>query len=398
MGFGPEQMAYAISILKQTKERRGLSHNQLSQVSGVAQSHISNILNRDAEPSIEVLNKLFRALGYPLEEILHEVQSDSPTELHGYLATPLTGLTDDEDRNLREIVSRIRAVASEFSDPGLSLYWPGEHTHPKDNPDFTADQVYLMDRSRASTNDFIVILCAAPSYGVGQENEISTQAGLPAVRITPSSLSRMMKGSFLRATDVSYTGNLSGGITLGEKGEEALRDGFREIVRAHYTNRLYNRMNGNEFGDRLRKLIDVRHGNYENFSSELGISLSYLHCLFDEPFRVSNPSALLLKRLALRLDVSVGFLMGETAADELLVEGRRAWRSWIDSAGATVSAAGAIAIKNEWEWDYQRARSGAGELAGMSSNRETDLRKPMTEARWQRLYDAWLRKQRKAVK
>ena len=30
----------------------------------------------------------------------------------------------------------------------------------------------------------IVIFCASPSYGVGQENEIATQAGLPAILVT----------------------------------------------------------------------------------------------------------------------------------------------------------------------------------------------------------------------
>lgn len=41
--------------------------------------------------------------------------------------------------------------------------------------------MYLIDRSRASTFHFLVILCGAPSYGVGQENEIATQAGVPAI-------------------------------------------------------------------------------------------------------------------------------------------------------------------------------------------------------------------------
>src|SRR6266852_3732892 len=47
------------------------------------------------------------------------------------------------------------------------------------------------------------------SYGVGQENEIATQAGIPAVRLIPQrGVSRMMLGSFVRAINVRYEGTL----------------------------------------------------------------------------------------------------------------------------------------------------------------------------------------------
>jgi len=43
----------------------------------------------------------------------------------------------------------------------------------------------------------LVIFCGEPSYGVGQENEIATQAGTPAIRLVPPKMSRMMEGSFM---------------------------------------------------------------------------------------------------------------------------------------------------------------------------------------------------------
>lgn len=86
----------------------------------------------------------------------------------------------------------IRRIASdpEFSGPAFEIYWPGDHTHPIRNRDFKPSLVYLKDRSTTSTYDLLVILCAEPSYGVGQENEIATQAGVPAVRLVPAKLSR----------------------------------------------------------------------------------------------------------------------------------------------------------------------------------------------------------------
>ena len=131
-------------------------------------------------------------------------------EIVGYLATPLTALTTKEDSELRRIVKLIRDVASdkEFVKPSFRVYWPGDHTHPKDHIDLRAHQVYLTDRSRASTNDFIILFCGAPSYGVGQENEIATQARIPAIRLIPPTMSRMMLGSFIHAEDIMYSGTL----------------------------------------------------------------------------------------------------------------------------------------------------------------------------------------------
>src|SRR6202020_3365944 len=108
-----------------------------------------------------------------------------------------------QDAELRKVVMRIRDIAADpqFSSPPFEIYWPGDFTHPKLNGDIPASQVYITDRTRASTHDFIILFCGAPSYGVGQENEIATQAGVPAIRLVPQGLSRMMIGSFAKATN-----------------------------------------------------------------------------------------------------------------------------------------------------------------------------------------------------
>ena len=194
----------------------------LEQLSGVTQSTISKILNRTQEnngdvytPSEEVLRKLFQAMGLKLADIVTE-SDHTANEILGYLATPLTGVSPEEDAEIRRIVEEICAVASEeqFSSPPFQIYWPDDHTHPSLHADIPARQVYVTDRSRASTHDFIVIFCATPSYGVGQENEIATQACVPAIRLVPDKLSRMMGGSFIRATDITYAGSLESGITI----------------------------------------------------------------------------------------------------------------------------------------------------------------------------------------
>src|SRR5688572_5181713 len=314
-----EQTEYAVGRFVRLMESRKYTQTQLEQISGVNQSTISKIASsrHDADgtdryrPSEEVLAKLFKAMGLKLSDILNE--SDRlPGEILGYLATPLTGLSDVADQELRRVVQLIQGIAADpqFGSPRFELYWPGDHTHPKQHLDVSANQVYITDRSRASTHDFIVIFCGAASYGVGQENEIATQAGVPAIRLLPPSISRMMTGSFISAHDVHYSGSLETQIAL-DKSE--LRQAFQEIRKVYYRHQaLYKGMNGDGFGSRLRRLIDERCNGYEQFAVDLGVSLSYLHILMEEPIAVSNPSLRLLKRMAVRLGERIAFIVGES--------------------------------------------------------------------------------------
>src|SRR5204862_2798262 len=120
---------------------------------GVNQSTISKILSSIREPgadpympSEETLTKLFKALGLKLADILNE--SDRVAEeILGYMATPLTGLSLVADTEARRIVERVRELAADdqFAAPRFDIYWPGDHTHPRDHGDIPASQVYVTD-------------------------------------------------------------------------------------------------------------------------------------------------------------------------------------------------------------------------------------------------------------
>lgn len=254
-------------------------------------------------------------------------------------------------------MAEIRSIAAEtvFASPRFEIYWPGDHTHPKDHPDIEPTQVYVTDRSRASTHDFVVLLCGAPSYGVGQENEIATQAGLAAIRIMPRGISRMMLGSFIRATDIFYTGSLKSAVGFDA---DKLRAALKDIRQMYFRNRAFYRgLNGDGFGKRLRKLIDDRcNGNDVQFADDVVISRSYLHKLINEPFAVSNPSAKLLKRMAHRLGERVAFLLGEAEeSDPIWIESHAGWRSWIDN-NAGIDAAVALRMRDNWRQEYATLR------------------------------------------
>jgi len=366
-----EQSAFAVATLENLVNARGLTQNQLEHLSSVKQSQISKILSRQADPTRDVLVKLFKALGLKLEDILHDAPTSPVDEILGYLATPLTAVvaSDRQNTELERVVSELRRLASslEFLNPRFNLYWPGDYTHPTRHPDFKPSQVYLTDRSRASTFDFIVIFCAAPSYGVGQENEIATQAGLPALRLIPKGISRMMSGSFLQAIDVEYSGTLESGVVFD--GQDVVR-ALTEIRKTYFRHRaLFRGMNGNDFGDRLRKLLDDRSGDYIGVASDLGINRLYLESLMTEPFAVSNPSARLLRRMGLLLNVSVGYLLGETfETDPLLRESLGTWNSWVEATPG-LDAGIANRIKKDWQDEYARGRKQA---VGVASQRNTN--------------------------
>jgi hypothetical protein len=233
----------------------------------------------------------------------------------------------------------------------VNVYWPGEHTHPKQHPKYKASTVYLIDRSRASTFHFLVILCGTPSFGVGQENEIATQAGVPAIRLVNPQVSRMMLGSFVKSIDVQYSGSLKEGIFFNE---EDFTKALRTIVKLHYSHgALYSSMNGHDFGPRLKKLVDERIRDNRAFAEELGVSLEYVQAMLVEPLVVTNPRALLLQRMSILLGESVGFLLGEKEKDDTVYrESKESFNAWVRESGDDVDARTANEIFDQWKIDY----------------------------------------------
>jgi transcriptional regulator with XRE-family HTH domain len=372
-----EEVEYAVGCLKNVAAKHGLNQPMLAEMSGVNQSTISKIFSGAAGATRDVLSKICRALGLKLADVLLHGNTECNQSLCGYLATPLSGLGPDREPQIEKIVGTIKSVAH-ATDPSIDIYWPGDYTHPTRNPAFTSQQVYLLDRCRVSTNDFMILFCAPPSLGVGQENEIAAQAGLPAIRIVPAQISRMLSGSFLQAYDVPFSGSFESSIQIDETKLRSALETIRPICFSHRA--LYKDLKGNSFGERLQKLIHERAGNYLRFAEEIGISLPYLHVLMDEQFVVSNPSALLLKRMAHKLCTSVGYLLGEIdEADPIYVESKASWSTWI--ANSPVEARDACALWEDWvrEHHLQQNQPSTASFRKMT--------RPMNESDWQKRHE-----------
>jgi|ERR1035438_306704 transcriptional regulator with XRE-family HTH domain len=366
---------------------RGVTPTELHRLSDVSQSHISRILSGEHDPGLDVLNTLFESIGVRLNDVLNEVDS-APAKMVGYLATPLTAVAGDplKERCLKEAVEDIITIAQEpeFVSPKFEIYWPGHHTHPREHPNIPAGDVYLIDRSRASSYDFVILFCADASYGVGQENEIATQAGRPAIRLVPSKLSRMMMGSFLSAIDVPYEGSLDERIVLQPEG---VRNAFREVRKIHFKHRaFYHWIEQDGFGARLADLVKDHAGDYRSFAEDVGVSLSYVLAMMKEPLIVSNPSSQLLLRMAGRLGVSVAYLLGESPElDNVLSESKTNWFAWMRE-NSTLNSQVAVAVLDEWRTQYQRTQT----LATVKSFRA--IERPVSVIDWNERYEAKKRK------
>jgi transcriptional regulator with XRE-family HTH domain len=127
----------------------------------------------------------------------------------------------------------------------------------------------------------------------------------------------------------------------------------------------------------------------QEFADKLGVSIGYVEVMLSEPFVISNPSARLLTRMAVLLDVSVGYLLGETRdTDPIWVQSNASWRSWMRE-NLSVETNVAFEIWDEWKADHRRP----SRTSSLLSFR--DPQKPMTAVDWDKRYKQGLNEKAK---
>jgi hypothetical protein len=109
----------------------------------------------------------------------------------------------------------------------------------------------------------------------------------------------------------------------------------------------------------------------------------------EEPFAVTNPSARLLRRMAILLCVNVGHLLGESIeTDPVLTASNATWHSWVGQTEG-LDARIAVEIRTEWveqhrkEWQQRRS---------LRSERSIGAREAMQELDWEERYQLRTRK------
>jgi len=137
------------------------------------------------------------------EAALKNITETNTIPLRAYLASALTDLNEDDRKKVYDICRQLKSLCARH---GVALYLPFEHTDPVAHADISAPAVYERDRKQVVTSDLLLVLCAAASYGVGQENEIAADHGVPVAYLVQKGrcVSRMLLGSDTQKVVIEY--------------------------------------------------------------------------------------------------------------------------------------------------------------------------------------------------
>jgi transcriptional regulator with XRE-family HTH domain len=159
----------------------------------------------------------------------------------------------------------------------------------------------------------------------------------------------MMTGSYVRSFDLTFAGSLKDHITfdLGE-----LREHLKKVrIETFQLRAYYKGLNGNEFRERLERLIHTRGVDAPKLAERIGVSTDYVEAMCRENIAISNPSIKLVKRLARQLDVPVSYLIEEKQPDHILEDSERAWRSWL-AEQTELDGRLAAQVWDDWKREY----------------------------------------------
>jgi transcriptional regulator with XRE-family HTH domain len=155
----------------------------------------------------------------------------------------------------------------------------------------------------------------------------------------------------------------------------------------HFRHRAFYRgIEQDGFGARLADLVKDHAGDYRTFAEDIGVSLSYVLAMMNEPLTVSNPSSQLLLRMAGRLGVSVAYLLGESRElDNVMSESKTNWFAWMRE-NTTLNSRVAVEVLDEWRAQHQHTQT----LATVKSFRA--IERPVSLVETNERYEARKRK------
>lgn len=83
-----------------------------------------------------------------------------------YIASSLTGLSDEEDLMVKQVSG---AIAEFCSESGMLIHQPALHTHPIDHESLSPVEVHNADFRKVVESDVIIPIGDFPSWGAGKE-------------------------------------------------------------------------------------------------------------------------------------------------------------------------------------------------------------------------------------
>ena len=309
------------------RDRRHSKQGVLADRAKLNQGDISKIENgnQPKDPSKELIERLADALeipprflvaGSPLSSLFGQAESlavgpkDSAHPLLAYFASALTGLNEDQRKELWALDEKVHEVCNSYDSYPLVLYRPRTKTDPLQNPDVPPRQVYGIDQEHVATADFLILAAIFPSLGAGMELQLAYQACNCVILIKKKGqvLSRMVLGCPVRQEIVEYT-NLS-------DLEGQLRAAIDRLLPDLTAARSLHRHSPNtaaeyELGQRIREMREKRKLTTEELARRIGVAPATIEDLESDSRseQINNPSLRMLRRIAVALDTSVTYLI-----------------------------------------------------------------------------------------
>lgn len=227
-----------------------------------------------------------------------------------YFACALTRGDPSRRQHTEKIGKIVRGCGEQ---KGYSVYLPGEHTHPLGAPDLSAPEVYWIDRERVAGSDLLLILADDPSFGVGQEAEIASNAGVPIAIFHSKGVdvSRMLRGIAGRIiAQIEFVDDLD----LESKVTQFFSDnkGRLQLSRRSREREYHQRV-----GNRLREIRTAENLTTDDLAHKAEVSRELVESLETRPEQLSNISIVNLRRIARSLNVPPAeFLKEQSGKDQ----------------------------------------------------------------------------------
>ena len=309
--------------IRQLRTARGWSQDDLASGSRLSQSEISKIENASfsREPTSETISALAKAFemepvelarGTPFaslfaqSEILVAGSRIEGLPVMAYFASALTNLTESQLPEIVALDERVNDICGKYNRHPLVLYRPRKKTSPKDHPTVTPRDVYNTDQENVALADLLILACVYPSLGAGMELQLALQSCSSVILLTKENcvLSRMVTGCPVRKRLVEY----SELADLDSRLPEALDALLPHLIDSRRSVASHKGQTTG-LGDRVRHYREHRGLNEKDLARMVGVGTPYIEDLESKPEEITNPSLLILRRIATALSLPEGFLI-----------------------------------------------------------------------------------------
>lgn len=269
---------------------------------------------------------------------LYRLARETNYQFRAYMASALTNLEKEELSNLKNLLETIYEEI--FHPKSVFLYLPHLWSEPGHDEGLTPEEVNHLDRLRLAESDFLVLCANHPSFGAGQEVEISQAMGLPILVFVQEDVkvSRMLGGvPAIAVRPYDNPEKPSRGIIayrdtndLKDKLKDRLQDLIKRLAKEK------NHQGHSSVTARLKSFREQKGWSLEDLANKAGFSVAFLQMLeidqihldnvldrYDLPnFRelqglslnltkYANPGLWVLRRLSDALGVDLGTLLSE---------------------------------------------------------------------------------------